>query len=177
MSNVLRVGGVWEEALLEELIYAIAHIAHAEQHLLEIETSQGKPVIPELINALRSCRKDIGDILFNNLQVAKSSTDPEFRGSAESFWCFLKHTSMALIHCDEIAEKLIKRLINGLGSSANEADMDKVKDIASNLIDVYRVRKMLRDTLMKVLKEPPTNIDSSSLVRCREDLCLDSDSE
>lgn len=171
MSGELKSRGVWEEALLEELIYAIAHIAHAEQHLLEMETSQGKLVVPDMINALRSCRKDIGGILFDNLQLSGGSGS-EFRNVVESFWCFIKHTSMALIHCDEIAEKLIRRLMD---SGAN--DTDKVKAYIANLIDVYKVRKTLRDTLIKLLKEPPENIDASYLVRCREDLCLDSESE
>jgi len=166
-------GGVWEEALLEELIYAIAHIAHAEQHLLEIETLQGKPTVLDLVNSLRSCRKDIGDVLFSTLQVTNESGG-EFRGKAESFWCVLKHVSMALIHCDEIAEKLIRRLIeSGISGASNT---DKLKTYASDLLEVYKVRKALRDTIIKLLKEGPYNIDlTSTTVRCREDLCLEED--
>ncbi|MEM4784808.1 MAG: hypothetical protein QXN88_04170, partial [Sulfolobales archaeon] len=70
--------------------------------------------------------------------------------------------------------KLIRRLIDsGISGASNT---DKLKTYASDLLEVYKVRKALRDTIIKLLKEGPYNIDlTSTTVRCREDLCLEED--
>lgn len=165
-----KVGGVWEEALLEELIYVIAHLAHTEQHMIEVDCQQETPKLTAVINKVRMCRKIIGEVLFNSLGV-EGGSGGEFRGRAESFWCTLKHLSMSLVHCDEVAEKLIKRVED---VALREGNPESLRSVVADLINVYRVRKTLRDTLIKLLTEVPI-ISEVSNVRCREDLCLEED--
>lgn len=171
MSEKLK-SGVWEEALLEELVYVIAHLAHAEQHMLELECMQGKPQLTAVINGIRNCRKALGEILFNNLRVGGESGG-EFRSRAESFWCTIKHLAMSIVHCDEVSEKLISRLENLALSRGSE---EYLKPLIRDLLDVYKVRRALRETLMKILREVPLDTSASS-VRCREDLCVEADRE
>jgi len=176
VSSVRR-GSVWEEALLEELLYAIAHIAHAEQHLIEIETLQDKPTLAHLINTLRMCRKEVGNILLNHIRVSGDSGG-EFRSKTESFWCCLKHSAMALIHCDEVIEKLIKRLADSVvdtGLRSDSTDADDVKLLLNELVEAYKVRKTLREVLMKIIREGPSSTTSTTPTRCREDLCIEED--
>ena len=175
VGSSVRRGSVWEEALLEELIYAIAHIAHAEQHLIEIETLQDKPTLAHLINTLRMCRKEVGNILFNHIEVSDGSGG-EFRSKAESFWCCLKHSAMALIHCDEVIEKLIKRLADSVvDGGLKSVESDDVKLILTELVEAYKVRKSLREVLMRIVKEGPSMISPTTSTRCREDLCIEGD--
>lgn len=161
--------GVWEEALLEELVYVIAHLAHTEQHMLELECMQERPQLAAVIDRIRTCRKTLGEILFNNIGVEGESGGSEFRSRAESFWCTIKHLSMSIIHCDEVAEKLISRL-EDLALSKGSAE--SLEPLVMDLLNVYRVRRSLRETLMKILKESPIKTSAAS-VRCREDLCVD----
>ncbi|MCC6005344.1 MAG: hypothetical protein LM590_13485, partial [Thermofilum sp.] len=55
---------VWEEALLEELLYAIGHINHCEQHLLEVDSQIQLPVFLDIASRLREERKTLGQVLF-----------------------------------------------------------------------------------------------------------------
>ncbi len=171
-QTVASKSAVWEEATIEEIVYAIAHLAHAEQHLLEIDTAQGKPILAPLINSLRMNRKIIGEILFTLIGISEKSGGTQFRQKAESLWCTLKHLSMAMIHCDEIAEKIIKRLLDEIKvSNAN----DITKNLALHVANIYNARNEIRNTIIKLLTEIPNNIDLIETVRCREDLCVETE--
>jgi len=169
---VTSKSGVWEEATIEEIVYAIAHLAHAEQHLLEIDTVQGKPILAPLINSLRMNRKIIGETLFTLIGINEKSSGAQFRQKAESLWCTLKHLSMAMIHCDEVAEKIIKRLLDEI--KMNNAS-DSAKTLALHITNIYNVRNEIRNTIIKLLTEVPKNIDLVDTVRCREDLCIETE--
>ncbi|ADM28594.1 conserved hypothetical protein [Ignisphaera aggregans DSM 17230] len=169
---VTSKSSVWEEATIEEIVYAIAHLAHAEQHLLEIDTAQGKPILTPLINSLRMNRKIIGETLFTLIGINEKSSGAQFRQKAESLWCTLKHLSMAMIHCDEVAEKIIKRLLDEI--KMNNAS-DSAKTLALHITNIYNVRNEIRNTIIKLLTEVPKNIDLVDTVRCREDLCIETE--
>ncbi len=169
-TAISKHGGVWEEATIEEIVYAIAHLAHAEQHLLEIDTAQGKPILAPLINSLRINRKTVGETLFTLIGIEEKGGGAQFRQKAESLWCTLKHLSMAMIHCDEIAEKMIKRLLDEI--KANNAS-ETVKTLALQLSSIYSVRNEIRNNIVKLLTDVPKNIDLVNTVRCREDLCIE----
>lgn len=153
--------GVWEEALIEELLYLIAHIAHAEQHLLEIEAELGEPTLATLIDELRILRKNIGQVLLDYAGIRSEGSGGEFRGGAENLWCTIKHLSMALVHCDENIEKIIRRI-------------DEPRALNS-LRTLYKARRILRETLMNMLLHIPKTINLSQVneIRCREDLCIE----
>ncbi|MGC9107225.1 MAG: hypothetical protein ACP5IE_03420, partial [Infirmifilum sp.] len=70
---------VYEEALLQELAYAIAHIAHAEQHLLEIDSQLAEPSLSTYIDRLRMGRKTLGEVLFGLVGVMKGGEGAESR--------------------------------------------------------------------------------------------------
>ena len=168
-----KTGGVWEEALIEEMVYAIAHIAHAEQHLLEIETSIGKPTLLMIIDKLRNGRKSMGQTLFDIIGVSleEAGEGGEFKQKAESFWCTLKHLSMALIHCDEVAEKIIKKIIVALSQNK---DMSSAENLAKKLVEVYNIRKTIRDAIVDLLTKTVKSIEQApETIRCREDLCVE----
>ena len=153
---------VWEEALVEELVYLIAHLAHAEQHLLEIETELGKPILLQLINDLRTLRKEAGKTLLKVAGIEGKSSGGEFRTGAENLWCTIKHLSMALVHCDENIEKIAKKL---------QENPKMVEDLKI----LYEVRRNIREILMTLLLHIPRTIDFTNIneVRCREDLCIE----
>ena len=112
------MAGVWEEALVEEAIYLIAHLAQSEQHLMEIEGETKLEDLMPIIDGLRNKRKVVGDVLFSVLRIEGEKEKEEFRTKLESLWCSLKHLAMALVHCDETVEKLIRRLECHLQSKA-----------------------------------------------------------
>ncbi|MEM0371880.1 MAG: hypothetical protein QXY23_04815, partial [Ignisphaera sp.] len=60
----MKKAAVWEEALLQEFIYAIGHINHVEQHLIEIDSSTGLPIFGDIIDMFREQRKLVGQIMF-----------------------------------------------------------------------------------------------------------------
>jgi len=153
--------GVWEEALIEELLYLIAHIAHAEQHLLEIEAELGEPTLATLIDELRILRKNIGQVLLDYAGIRGEGGGGEFRGGVENLWCTIKHLSMALVHCDENIEKVIRRI-------------DEPRAL-NNLKTLYEARRILREILMNMLLHIPKTINLSQVneIRCREDLCIE----
>jgi len=164
-----RRGGVWEEALVEEMVYLIGHLAHAEQHLMEIESRQGIPLVAPMIDRIRHARKLVGEVLFETLSIESGgSGGGEFRSKSESLWCTLKHLSMALIHCDESAEKMMKRL---MGST----DEETAKNLIDCLRKLYAVRETISEKIKELLFETPKKIASVESVRCREDLCLEAE--
>jgi len=63
------MAGVWEEALLEEAIYLIAHLAQSEQHLMEIEGETKLEDLMPIIDGLRNKRKMVGAVLFSVLRI------------------------------------------------------------------------------------------------------------
>jgi hypothetical protein len=117
---IKAMAGVWEEALVEEAIYLIAHLAQSEQHLMEIEGETKLEDLMPIIDGLRNKRKMVGDVLFSVLRIEGEKEKEEFRTKLESLWCSLKHLAMALVHCDETVEKLIRRLECHLQSGDTE---------------------------------------------------------
>jgi hypothetical protein len=135
------MAGVWEEALVEEAIYLIAHLAQSEQHLMEIEGETKLEDLMPIIDGLRNKRKMVGDVLFSVLRIEGEKEKEEFRTKLESLWCSLKHLAMALVHCDETVEKLIRRLECHLQSG----DMEKAKELSEKVKELYEVRQSIRN--------------------------------
>jgi hypothetical protein len=73
------MAGVWEEALVEEAIYLIAHLAQSEQHLMEIEGETKLEDLMPIIDGLRNKRKVVGDVLFSVLRIEGEKEKEEFR--------------------------------------------------------------------------------------------------
>jgi len=168
------MAGVWEEALAEELVYLLAHLAHAEQHLLEIGAELGDvdPKILVFVDKLRVERKKVGEALYDSLGLSRSGKDGgEFRSAGESLWCTLKHLSMALVHCDESIEKLARRLVEAL----ERGDEISSKRILDDIRGLFAVRRTLRDSIKTVLFELPESVKGVESVRCREDLCVEAE--
>ncbi|NAZ06750.1 MAG: hypothetical protein GU344_02145, partial [Thermocrinis sp.] len=134
------MAGVWEEALVEEVIYLIAHLAQSEQHLMEIEGETKLEDLMPIIDGLRNKRKMVGDVLFSVLRIEGEKEKEEFRTKLESLWCSLKHLAMALVHCDETVEKLIRRLECHLQSG----DMEKAKELSEKVKELYEDRQSIR---------------------------------
>ena len=59
--------GLWEEALVEEMIYLIAHLALAELHLMELEGETKLEDLVAYIDELRNRRKTVGNLIFSFL--------------------------------------------------------------------------------------------------------------
>ena len=156
---------VWEEALLQEFIYAIGHLNHVEQHLIESDSYVGTPIFSDIIDSFREQRKIVGQVLFliEKLESVKGgSTD--VRSSWESIWCALKHSTTALIHIDECIEKLLKRM-------KDDGNPDLVECVKSLLM----VRENVVRGIIKMFERSKSaaNILTKASIRCREDLCLE----
>ena len=166
---------VWEKALAEELVYLLAHIAHAEQHLLEVAGGMNgvEPRIVTMVDRLRVERKKAGECLYRALGLATEGRGEEFRSVGESLWCTLKHLSMALVHCDECIEKLVRKLVE----SVERGDEAQVKTMLEEIQRLLSVRETLRNSIKSVLFELPETVKYVESVRCREDLCLEVESE
>ncbi len=164
-----RRSPVYEEALLQELIYAIAHIAHAEQHLLEIDSQLGEPRLVAHIDKLRMSRKALGEVLLEVAGIRQSGGGGVERTAAESLWCTLKHLSMAIVHCDECAEKVARRLVERLSSG----DASGPRELLGQLSKIYEVRREAFSMLVDLLRESGLEGESVEAVRCREDLCAE----
>ncbi|MEZ0345584.1 MAG: hypothetical protein ABWK01_03455 [Infirmifilum sp.] len=158
-----------EEALLQELLYAIAHIAHAEQHLVEIDSQLSESKLSSYIDRLRISRKDLGQILLEIAGFKESGNGGEARTPAESLWCTIKHLSMAVVHCDECAEKVIRRLNETLKNGAAA----EARPLLSYLHEIYRVRREAFDMLTRLVRGNEISGETVEAVRCREDLCVE----
>ncbi|MFN3598913.1 MAG: hypothetical protein ACK4VK_04160 [Aquificaceae bacterium] len=158
---------LWEEALVEEVIYLIAHLAHAEQHLMELEGETKLQDLVIYIDELRNRRKNVGNLLFSILEISTEGGG-EFRSKMESLWCVLKHLSMALVHCDESAEKVIRRMDCALAKGEEET----AKKLNEKLKELYELRQSLRNSIRELLFEVSKKLVKAPAVRCREDLCL-----
>ncbi|MEM4848656.1 MAG: hypothetical protein QXM55_03380, partial [Ignisphaera sp.] len=110
-THIEKELAVWEEALLQEFLYAIGHLNHVEQHLLESDANIGSPVFGDIIDIFREQRKLVGQVMFlvEKFEEARVKGQ-DIRSSWESVWCALKHATTALIHIDECVEKLLKKL-------------------------------------------------------------------
>ena len=155
---------VWEEALLQEFLYAIGHLNHVEQHLLESDSYVGAPIFGDLVDMFREQRKIVGQALFliEKLEASKSGT--ELRSSWESIWCALKHATTALIHVDECIEKILKRVKETGDTSLNEEIkmlLNARSKILKGIVDMIQRGKMA------------SNILTEASVRCRDDICLE----
>jgi hypothetical protein len=159
--------GLWEEALVEEVVYLIAHLAHAEQHLMELEGETKLQDLVLYIDELRNRRKSVGNLLFSVLEISGESGG-EFRSKVESLWCVLKHLSMALVHCDESAEKVIRRMDCALAGGREE----EAKKLSEKLRELYDLRQSLRNSIRELLFDVSRRLTKAPAVRCREDLCL-----
>ncbi len=159
-----RESAVWEEALIQEFLYAIGHLNHCEQHLMEIDSSIGMTLFGDIINRVREQRKIVGEALFfiEKLEAVKGSDD--VRTSWESIWCTLKHLVTALIHIDECIEKMLKRIGGGSGD-----ELIKYTNILLN------VRHNISESLIQLLSRARTSAEiiTKASVRCREDLCVE----
>lgn len=173
LANGNKDGGnqklaVWEEALIQEFLYAIGHLNHCEQHLIEIDSSVGLPLFGDIANKIREQRKIIGETLFliEKLEAMKGGSN--IRTSWESIWCTLKHLATALIHVDECIEKLLKKV--GDGSNG---------ELVKHINMLLRVRYEIVESLVQLLSRAKTSTEAITKVsiRCREDLCLDISSE
>ncbi|MDW8066656.1 MAG: hypothetical protein RMI50_03150 [Aquificaceae bacterium] len=158
---------LWEEALVEEVIYLIAHLAHAEQHMMELEGETKLEDLVVYIDELRNRRKRVGDLLFSILEISGEGGG-EFRSRVESLWCVLKHLSMALVHCDESAEKVIRRMDCAIAQGRDE-EAEKLRE---KLKDLYDLRQSLRNSIRDMLFQVSKKLTKVQAVRCREDLCL-----
>jgi hypothetical protein len=137
------MAGAWEEALVEEAIYLIAYLAQSGQHLMEIEGEKKLEDLMPIIDGLRDKKKMVGDVLFSVLRIEGEKEKEELRTKLESLWCSLKHLAMALVHCDETVEKLIRRLECHLQSG----DMEKAKRLSEKVKELYEVRQSNRNLL------------------------------
>jgi hypothetical protein len=147
------MAGVWEEALVEEAIYLIAHLAQSEQHLMEIEGETKLEDLMPIIDGLRNKRKVVGDVLFSVLRIEGEKEKEEFRTKLGSLWCFLKH--------------LVVRLECHLQSG----DMEKAKELSKKVKELYEVRQSIRNFIKMLLFDISKKLSSAPQVRCRENLC------
>jgi hypothetical protein len=127
------MAGVWEEALVEEAIYFIAHLAQSEQHLMEIEGETKLEDLIPIIDGLRNKRKVVGDVLFSVLRIEGEKEKEEFRTKLESLWCSLKH----------LAIRLECHLQGG--------DTEKAKELSEKVKELYEVRQSIRNFIKMLL--------------------------
>jgi Zn-dependent oligopeptidase len=161
-----RRSPVWEEALLEELLYSIGHLNHCEQHLLEIDSQVQLPVFLDLVNRLREERKILGQVLFAVERAGSGEAGGDLRTAWESVWCTLKHLTTALIHVDECIEK-VARLSEGRDSA----------ELSPEVASLLGVRRRLLESAVELLRRAKANASllTESSARCREDLCLEAE--
>ncbi|MEM1560334.1 MAG: hypothetical protein QXK24_01015 [Ignisphaera sp.] len=159
---------VWEEALIQEFLYAIGHLNHCEQHLIEIDSSIGLPLFGDIVNKIREQRKIIGETLFLIEKLAAMKGSSNIRTSWESIWCTLKHLTTALIHVDECIEKLLNRI----GDDSNG-------ELVKHMNMLLRVRYEIVESLVQLLSRAKTSTEAitKASIRCQEDLCLEISSE
>ncbi|MEM0026557.1 MAG: hypothetical protein QXT53_01300 [Ignisphaera sp.] len=161
----MRRSAVWEEALIQEFIYAIGHLNHVEQHLLESDSYVGAPIFADLVDSFREQRKVVGQVLFliEKLESIKGGST-EIRSSWESIWCALKHSTTALIHIDECIEKLLKKM-------KDNGNPDLVECVKSLLM----VRENVLKGIIKMIERSKSAADvlTKASARCRDDLCLE----
>ncbi|RMH80052.1 MAG: hypothetical protein D6674_05570 [Acidobacteria bacterium] len=162
------IKNLWEEALVEEVVYLIAHLAHAEQHLMEVEGETKLEDLVPYIDELRERRKKVGQLLFSILEVSEEGGGGEFRTKVESLWCTLKHLAMALVHCDESAEKVIRRMDCYIA----QGEKQKAEELSKRLRELYELRQAIRGFITDLLFDISKKLKKVSSVRCREDLCI-----
>jgi hypothetical protein len=157
---------VWEEALLEELLYAIGHINHCEQHLLEADSQIQLPVFLDIASRLREERKILGQVLFTLEKAASEGGVGDLRTAWESIWCTLKHLMTALIHVDECIEKVAK--LSG---------KEPPHELSLEIPGLLKVRQQLLQSAVELISRAKANSNllRESSVRCREDLCLEAE--
>ncbi|ABN69855.1 hypothetical protein Smar_0754 [Staphylothermus marinus F1] len=167
-SKRITESPVWEEALIQEFIYLVGHLNHSEQHLIEADAYIGYPVFGNLVDEIRELRKKAGQVMFEIERLeAREKGGEEFRTSWESIWCTLKHLTTALIHTDEVIEKILRKI--------REGGTDNIASLNTQLQILLEVRKGVLESLKKLISQAKTlsNIVEDASVRCREDLCLE----
>ncbi len=160
---------VWEEALLQEFIYLIGHLNHSEQHLLEADAYIGRSIFGDLVNIIREYRKRAGHVLFMVEKLEAEGSSSEFRTSWESIWCTLKHLTTALIHTDEVLEKILRRMYSG-GDGTGDT-----KAYGEQVNILLGVRRGILEAINNLITRAKTlsNIINFSSIRCRDDLCIE----
>lgn len=140
--------------IIESLIYLVSHLAHIEQHLIELETAIGKSFFVNVINEVRSQRSVVAKILLDTLKLNKVG-----EGKVESLWCVIKHFSIALVQLDEVIEKFIKKYVD-------TGDGDLINKIET----LYSVRRKMMEQLMRLLEASnAVSVDT----KCLEELCVE----
>jgi len=134
---------------------------------MELEGETKLEDLVAYIDELRNRRKTVGNLIFSILDISGEGGG-EFRSKIESLWCVLKHLSMALVHCDESAEKVIRRMDCALAQGKEET----AKELPKKLKELYELRQSLRNSIRELLFDVSKKISKAPAVRCREDLCL-----
>lgn len=91
-----------EQALLEEQLWVIAHLINIAEHLVEYTAVKQDEEAVKLISTVREIRKEAVNKVFNIL----FSGSRHVRSYADNLWCTLKHMLSAMIHAEEVSEKL-----------------------------------------------------------------------
>lgn len=140
--------------IVESLIYLVSHLAHVEQHLIELEASMGKSIFVNIINEIRNQRSVIAKVLLDTLKLNAIG-----EGKVESLWCVIKHLSIALVQLDEVLEKFIKKYVD----TGDKEFLDKIETL-------YSVRRKMFDQLMLII-----NASKSVTIetKCLEDICVE----
>lgn len=162
------VSAVWEEAVLLEFIYAIGHLNHVEQHLIESDANIELPIFSSLTNEFRELRKLTGQVLFG-LENIKTEGGNEIQRTAwESIWCALKHSSTALIHIDECIEKMLKNVPKASDEKGKLAWFEGIRTL-------LMVRKRVMEGIVELVRTGKANSEilKKGEIRCREDICLE----
>jgi len=163
-NTVIQNLAVWEEALIQEFLYAIGHLNHCEQHLIEVDSSIGLTIFGDIIDKIREQRKIVGETLFLIEKLNAGRSGGDIRSSWESIWCTLKHLTTALIHIDECIEKLLKRI--------RDAGNSELVEYVNTLLKVrYRVVESITQLISRAISS--SEVITKASVRCREDLCID----
>lgn len=91
-----------EKALLEEQMWAIAHLINVAEHLVEYTAVKNDVDALKLLATIREIRKEAVNKVFNIVFSGSTS----IRSHADNLWCTLKHMLSAMIHAEEVSEKL-----------------------------------------------------------------------
>ena len=140
---------------MEELLYAIQHTAHVEEHLLELyEKNFTKDDLSDFIKRSRDTRRVLMDELITMFE----------HNGVGAIWCVLKHALLAHFHLLELYEKDYERvyieearkvylMINDLlkheyknYSNCARCDGDKEHDTGNDMDD--KIPKYLTEKLL-----------------------------
>ncbi len=124
-----------EEAIVEEVLYAIANLANSEEHLMETAykaKNLDTKFLLKLADAVREMRQRLGSTLFG-----KGKNEKDYRSSTGEIWCCLKHHLISKIHIIESIEKFVRA-----------GDIDN----AEKLLEVLEDNEYIIKVLVKMLR-------------------------